>query len=89
MTKTEYKAKLATNYRAARAAIRSHVAHHILFARGMAILASMDATLAMVAFRNAEALMERVGSVGGANIGNKAYARGAAMLDRIRAKRKL
>ncbi len=39
----------------------------------LALLVECNASPAMVAFRTREAMIERIGSVGGADIGNKAY----------------
>lgn len=73
MTRNEYKAKSTAARKSTLRAIRAGFASHVLFGRGMALLASMEQTPAMIEFRKREAMLDRVGSVGGADIGRVAY----------------
>jgi hypothetical protein len=71
MTRTEYKAKSTAARKAARRAIAQGFASH--WNPLVSLMREIDSCPAMLALRKADAMIARVGSVGGADIGNEAY----------------
>jgi hypothetical protein len=71
MTRTEYKAKSTATRKAARRAIAHGFASH--WSPLVSLMRDIHASPAMVAFHKREAMIDRIGSVGGADIGNLAY----------------
>ena len=71
MTRNEYKAKSTATRRATRRAIAQGYAS--AWSPLISLVREIDTCPAMLALRKADAMLARVGSVGGADIGNEAY----------------